>query len=273
MQRGENGGVRGYIRSKEFRHNIIAILLFFGIFILLVFLWLKIYTHHGQELQLPDYTGFQYEDAERNARKKQFRMSVLDSIHVLGKPGGEILKQDPAAGSLVKQRRMIYVTITKRSPDKIMSGRLPEMYGKNYDRKKKELADHFQIKSKVVDTRFDPGETGQILEVRYKGKVIMDSRGRKSDVPIEKGDILDFVISEKSGGIVAMPDLECKTYEEAQFLLENLGLVVGEITERGNIQNMASAYITDQEPRENEEIMMETPIQITVSQNKPSRCE
>lgn len=273
MARAERGRLGEYLRSKDFKYTIIAILLFFGIFLLCAFLWLKIYTHHGQELKLPDYTGFQYEDAARDARKKKFRMSVLDSIHILGKPGGEILKQDPAPGSLVKQKRMIYATITKRSPDKILSGRLPEMYGKNYDRKKKELSDHFEIKSKVVDKRFDPGESDQILEVRYKGKTIIDSRGRQNEVLIEKGDVLEFVISEKSGGIVAVPNLICKTYEEAQFLLENLGLVVGEVTERGNIETMSSAYITDQEPREGEEIMMETPILITVTQNKPGKCE
>jgi beta-lactam-binding protein with PASTA domain len=268
-----HGNLRGYIRSKDFKYTLIAIILFLAIIMLLAFLWLKIYTHHGQELELPDYTGYQYEDAERDARKKKFRMSVLDSIHILGKPGGEILKQNPAPRTLVKQKRMIYVTITKRSPDKILSGRLPEMYGKNYDRKKKELAEHFEIKSKVIGTRFDPGDAGQILEVRYKGKVIMDSRVRQNDVLIEKGDVLDFVISEKSGGIVAVPNLICKTYEEAQFLLENLGLVVGEIIERGSIESMSTAYITDQEPPENEEIMMETPIKITVTQNKPGKCE
>lgn len=266
-------GLRGYLRSKDFKYTLLAIALFLAIFMLLAFLWLKMYTHHGQELELPDYTGYQYEDAARDARKKKFRMSVLDSIHILGKPGGEILKQNPTPHSLVKQKRMIYVTITKRSPDKILSGRLPEMYGKNYDRKKKELAEHFQIKSKVVDSRFDPGEAGQILEVRYKGKVIMDNRGRDNDVQIEKGDILDFVISEKSGGYVLVPSLICKTYEEAQFLLENLGLVVGDIIEKGVIENMSSAYIVDQEPDEDEEIMMETPIRITVTQNKPGMCE
>ena len=273
MATNREGGFRNYLKTKDFRYTILAVMLFLAIFMLCAFLWLRMYTHHGQELELPDYTGFQYEDAARDARKKKFRMSVLDSIHVLGKPGGEILKQDPVAHSLVKERRMIYVTITKRSPDRILSGRLPEMYGKNYERKKKELADHFEIKSKVVDKRFDPGETGQILEVRYKGKTIMDNRRRENDVEIEKGDVLDFVISEKSGGIVAVPDLECKTYEEAQFLLENLGLVVGEVTERGTIETMATAYIIDQEPKAGEEIMMETPILITVSQSRPSRCE
>lgn len=268
-----HGNLRGYLRSKDFKYTLIAILLFLAISMLLAFLWLKIYTHHGQELELPDYTGYQYEDAERDARKKKFRMSVLDSIHILGKPGGEILKQNPAPHSLVKQKRMIYVTITKRSPDKILSGRLPEMYGKNYERKKRELAEHFEIKSKVVDTRFDPGDAGQILEVRYKGKVIMDGRVRQNDVLIEKGDVLDFVISEKSGGIVAVPNLVCKTYEEAQFLLESLGLVVGEIIEKGQVETMSTAYIVDQEPAEDEEIMMETPIKITVTQNKPGKCE
>ena len=273
MTKTERRGFRKYLTTKDFRFTLLAVFLFLGIFILSAFLWLKIYTHHGQELELPDYTGFQYEDALRDARKKKFRMSVLDSLHVLGKPGGEILKQNPAPHSLVKQKRMIYVTITKRSPDKILSGRLPEMYGKNYERKKKELEEHFEIKSKIVDKRFDPGEAGQILEVRYKGKTIIDNRGRDNDVQIEKGDVLDFVISEKSGGIVAVPNLVCKTYEEAQFLLENLGLVVGEVSERGSIEEMATAYIIEQEPREGEEIMMETPILITVSQRKPGKCE
>jgi beta-lactam-binding protein with PASTA domain len=157
---------------------------------------LSIYTHHGQELELPDYTGYQYEEAVKDAKHKKFRMSIADSIHVLGKPGGIILKQNPTPHSLVKQKRMIYVTITKRSPDKILSGRLPEMYGKNYERKKRELAEHFQIQSRIKDKRYDPAEEGQILEVWYKGKTIMDSKGRNNDIVIEKGDVLDFIISD-----------------------------------------------------------------------------
>jgi beta-lactam-binding protein with PASTA domain len=168
---------------------------------------------------------------------------------------------------------MIYVTITKRSPDKIMSGRLPEMYGKNYERKKRELADHFEIKAKVIDTKFDPGDAGQILEVRYRGKTIIDSRGRENDVPIEKGDVLEFIISERSGGLIEIPNLECKTYEEAQFLLENLGLLVGEVNKQGEIEDLNAAYVVNQEPKEGEEIMMETPILLTVSASKPGRCE
>ena len=160
---------------------------------------------------MPDYSGYQYEEAVKDAARKKFRMSIQDSLHILGKPGGEILKQNPAPGSLVKSGRMIYVTITKRSPDKILSGRLPELYGKNYDRKKRELEEHFEIKSRIVDTKYDPGDPGQILEVRYKGKALMDAKGRDNEVQIEKWDYLEFVISARSGGKVEIPDLRCKT--------------------------------------------------------------
>jgi beta-lactam-binding protein with PASTA domain len=168
---------------------------------------------------------------------------------------------------------MIYVTITKRSPDKILSSRIPEMYGKNYDRKKRELEEHFEIKSRIVDTKYDPGDPGQILEVRYKGKTIIDAKGRDNTVQIDKGDYLEFVISAKSGGKVEIPDLVCKTYEEAMFLLENLGLKAGEILKDGDFEDLTSSYVIIQNPTpDGTMIDMESTIQLTVSQTKPESC-
>lgn len=263
-----------YLRSKDFRYTVFAILVFLGIFMLVVFLWLKLYTHHGQELEMPDFTGLQYEEAAKNAHRKHFRISIQDSMHILGKPGGMILKQNPIPGSLVKQNRMVYVTITKRSPDQIISGRLPEMYGKNFERKKRELEEHFEIKSHIADTRFDPGDPGQILEVKYKGKTIMDARGRDNTIMIEKGDVLDFIVSSSAGGKVNVPDLSCKTYEEAQFLLDNLGLKLGKVDTDGDVPDLASAYIILQNPPADGSIIdMESTIDVTVSATKPSSCE
>jgi beta-lactam-binding protein with PASTA domain len=200
-------------------------------------------------------------------------MSIQDSIHVLGKLGGEIIKQNPAPGSLVKEKRMIYVTITKRSPDKIISSRLPEMYGKNFSRKKRELEEHFEIKSRIVDTRYDPGDPEQVLEVRYKGKTIMDAKGRDNNVQVEKGDYLEFVVSSKSGGKVIVPDLICKTYEEAQFLLENLGLFVGNLEVKGD-DPLSESFIIAQDPApDGSEIEMGSLIHLTLSINKPSSCK
>ncbi|HUR30412.1 MAG TPA: hypothetical protein VMZ69_03210, partial [Saprospiraceae bacterium] len=71
MTKREKVGFRQYLKTKDFKYTSIAVLLFLGIFTLFGFLWLKMYTHHGQELELPDYTGFQYEDAVKDARKKK----------------------------------------------------------------------------------------------------------------------------------------------------------------------------------------------------------
>ena len=264
----------GYLRSKDFRYTIFAILAFFGIVLLASFLWLRLYTHHGQELEMPDYVGFKYEDAVRDADRHKFRMSIRDSVHVLDKPGGEIVRQNPPTGSLVKSNRMIYVTITKRSPDKILSNRLPEMYGKNYERKKKELEEHFEIKSRIVDTKFDPGDPGQILEVQYKGQVVFNAKKRDNTIQIEKGDYLDFVISAKTGGEVEIPDLSCKTYEEAQFLLDNLGLTIGEVIKDGDMDDINTSYVIAQNPpADGSMIKMESLIQLTVSKTKPGSCQ
>jgi len=274
MSVSTQGGLKEYLRSKDFRYTVVAILIFFGIALLVGFLWLKIYTHHGQELKMPDYTGLQYDEAVKDADRHKFRMSIQDSMHILGKPGGEIIKQNPNPGSLVKQNRMIYVTITKRSPDKILSGRLPEMYGKSYDRKKQELEEHFEIKSRIADTRYDPGDPGQVLEVQYKGVTIMDAKGRDNTVQIEKGDYLDFIVSSKSGGKVEVPDLVCKTYEEAQFLLENLGLKVGEVAKDGDVETLNGSFVVEQNPPADGSIIdMESTVNITVSLTKPSSCK
>ena len=268
------GNLGSYLRSKDFRYTVAAILIFFAIALLVGFLWLKFYTHHGQQLQMPDYTGLSYEEAVRDASRHKFRMSIQDSMHVLGKPGGEIIKQNPTPGSFVKQNRMIYVTITKRSPDKILSGRLPEMYGKSYDRKKQELEEHFEIQSRIADTRYDPGDPGQVLEVKYKGVTIMDSKGRDNTVQIEKGDYLDFIVSSKNGGKVEIPDLVCKTYEEAQFLLENLGLLVGDVSAESEMETYSGTYIISQEPPADGSVIdMESKVNITVSLNKPPSCK
>jgi hypothetical protein len=51
MTTGAGGGLGQYLRSKDFRYTVVAILIFFGISLLVGFLWLKIYTHHSQGIE------------------------------------------------------------------------------------------------------------------------------------------------------------------------------------------------------------------------------
>ena len=263
-----------YFTSKNFWINFGAVLGVFLLLFLVTHFWLKVYTHHGQALELPNYEGFLLAEAKKSAKKNKYTLLVKDSIHIVGKPGGLILSQDPDPFSKVKQGRTIYVAITKSQADEISLSRLPKLYGENFDRKKRELADHFEIRSKVVGQEHDPGAPGQILKVMYNGKTIVDDSPRNEDVKIEKGATLDFIISERTGGRVPIPDIVCQEYSGAKFALESLGLSIGDITYTGQVDDLNSAIIVSQTPRVGDgTIERGSSISVEVSSVAPSDCE
>lgn len=263
-----------FLASRTFILNILGILAMFLLAGIITLVWLRVYTNHGQQLDLPDFEGMQIEDARKNAEMESFTLSVKDSIHVVGEQGGKILQQEPPPGSKVKAGRSVYVTITKNEPDRIQVSRLPVLYGENFDRKKKELFESFELRSTVIGKEYDPGVPGQILEVRYQGQPIINASGRNDGLLLEKGATLEFIISERSGGVVAIPDIVCQEYAAAKFALESIGLSIGEIRYADDVFELAKAFIIRQSPGpDRDPIQRGSKINIEVSAEKPIDCE
>ncbi|HMR88851.1 MAG TPA: PASTA domain-containing protein, partial [Saprospiraceae bacterium] len=89
-----------YIKSKLFLKQLLFI---FGLLFLIIFLaqlLLKVYTNHGQKLELPKYIGKNIDDAKEAADDASFEIVVNDSIFIVGKEGGIITDQNPKPGSL-----------------------------------------------------------------------------------------------------------------------------------------------------------------------------
>jgi D-alanine-D-alanine ligase len=247
--------------------------LFLAFVIFMVLMWLRVYTNHGQKLELADYTSMNLGDAKKLAKKSSFDIIVSDSLHVVGKPGGLILSQNPEVGAKVKENRKIYVTITKYDPDKIKVADLPLLYGVDYEQKRTELS-YRKIGTKIRGKKYDPGDPDYILEVWYNDELIIDRDVLKSDVQINKGDVLEFVLSEKGGGKFLVPDLKCKTYTAAEFLLESSKLMIGDVREVGEVTELQNAFIIAQDPPYNGESKVSegSKINITVSAEKPNNC-
>ena len=254
------------------KHLFLAMGFLVGL-VLLTMLWLRFYTNHGEKLEMPDFIKMNVYEAAKIAEDKSFQIVVFDSIFKLGVPGGTILNQNPVGGAEVKSGRKIYVTIAKFTPDKIKVKDLPILYGNDFNQKMNEL-EYRGIKSKVVGKTYDPGEPNHILEVYYKGQLIISQGIMKKDVEISKGDLLEFIVSDKESGEVVIPSLECLTLSEVEFLLESTNLKLGEILERGVVTSTSDAYVLTQEPRYDgvTKIPMGTKINLVLVQEKPITC-
>jgi eukaryotic-like serine/threonine-protein kinase len=249
----------------------IALIIITAFLLVLGLQWyLKVFTHHGQKIKLPDFIDLSMEEAM--AASETFTLIPNDSIFIVGREGGIIIDQKPNAGAIVKEGRKIYVTLTKYTADKISVDRLPEMYGKDFDRKKKELEIGFELKSEVIDFQFDPGPPNYILAVLYQGDTLISSKGRKTGVEVPKGGVLQFVLSKDSGGKLNLPNLVCLSETEALFILSYLNLSA----ERQDLEETINGnqFVVRQEPAydPNALVLMGDTIKIWLSEQKPLDC-
>ncbi len=115
-----------YLRSRIFIKNLLLAIGLAITLLIVLLLFLRIYTHHGRSIAIPDFSDLPVEDAGKYIAKRKLRYEILDSVYVAEKDGGIIVDQYPRPGSLVKKNRKIYFTINAHSPEKIL---MPDLVG------------------------------------------------------------------------------------------------------------------------------------------------
>jgi len=260
-----------FFKSLVFWKNIAGIIVTVALFLFLTFWWMQCYTNHGESLQVHNYIGMELDDAMRKAKNKSFSIVVNDSIYVQGKAPNIVISQNPNPLSRVKEKRKIYLTVTKKHAE-LMT--LPDLYGGNddyasYKRKLRIIG----ISSKIAGRRFNSKlEENTILEVMYDGDTITDELDSKYRIP--KGSLVEFIVTERGGGMVPIPDLICQKYDGARFVIGNFNLNVGSIIEDATVTNTNQAYIWKQVPRysRGEKLRIGEQIDIYLTQQKPDNC-
>ena len=89
---------------------VVIVLLFFC-----VKFGLDIYTHHGQEVEVPNVMEMDFDKAKLLLEERGLRIMVSDSGYNKRKPADCILSQSPEASVRVKQGRVIYVMVNSAS--------------------------------------------------------------------------------------------------------------------------------------------------------------
>ena len=105
-----------FLISKVFVKNLsLAVALLVGI-IMILLIWLNIYTRHGQARPVPDFFGLSLEETAKLAKKSKLRYDVVDSVYTNVVPAGCVAEQNPIPGFKVKKRRRIRGGLHRRAP-------------------------------------------------------------------------------------------------------------------------------------------------------------
>lgn len=263
-----------FLISKEFLKQVLYIFIFLAVVLFLTLMWLNIYTNHGQKIEMGDYVNQSLEKAREAAKASTFEVIVTDSTHIVGKPGGLIISQNPKAGSFVKENRKVYVRTTKYNADQILVEDLPLLYGTNYKQATIDLKSR-SIFADIKSRRRDPGQPDHILEVWYEGNLIINKNVIKKDTKIEKGGKLQFVISESTGGSFIIPELTCKNLTDAKSYMLYSELKLGNIIDLTEDVSESELWIVSQFPKADgsRKLGAGMSIDVKVSKNKPDNCK
>ena len=260
-----------FISSGIFLKNFLGMIGSVVLFFFLTSWWLTCYTDHGDSIQVQDFKGMKFDEAKAKAEKMSFNLVINDSIFLADKEPNIIIDQHPKPLTAVKENRTIYLKVTKSTPPQIP---LPALVG-NYD--------YVQYSKKIIRK----GVKAQIVKRVYDAKqaentilylIINDKKVSEDDlqagVTVPEGSTVNFVVTERGGSFVPMPNLVCMKLEEAKFVLENYNLNIGEIIKDKSVSSKNSAYIWKQEPAYNsdDKIRIGTQINLYLKKERPDGC-
>ncbi len=229
---------------------------------------LAVYTHHGEAILLPDLEGKQLEEARRIAKDRGLKLQVVKGPFDPDRDPGLVILQQPKAESRVKRNRSVYLTVLSDEAPLI---KLPSLVGSyDYEQYTRRL-DPLKISYYVAEQVYDPKqEENTILHFYYDEQKIEDQDLRKG-VKVPQGARLGFVVTVRRTGEVSVPDLRCRTYSEALFIIGGYNLEIGESS--GVDTNRDQAYITRTEPSSGTSVEEGTAIRVFLSAEYPENCD
>lgn len=225
-----------FITTKTFLKHFGVALLIAILLAWAILASLKIYTHHGEFVVVPNYMGLTMSDVNRLEQSHDFEIVVVDSVYDVTKPKGSVLSQDPLPKSHVKANRKIYVTLIATMPEQI---RMPDLVDLSL-RQATAILQTYGLKLGSVSQVPDIANNA-VLRQLYHGRII--EKGRM----ILKGVTIDLVVGAGVGGDkVQIPFLIGKTREAALTDIRRISLNKGSETfEQGADSVNARVYQQD----------------------------
>jgi eukaryotic-like serine/threonine-protein kinase len=225
------------IRAGDLKTPAIAL----GVLILLFYLFNNVlmprYVQQGKTTTVPNVVGKTLEAAVQELAAVGLPGKKADTRTDKQYPEGTVVVQNPPAGSEVKFGRGIYLTVSGGEPLVVVPG----LRGKT-----------------LRDATFALEGVGLVLgAARYEvseeypqGTIIDQDTPENTKVP--SGRVINVVVSQgRSSDQVPVPDVTGKTFSEAEKIVIQAGLRIGNITYKVNADLLPNT-VMDQYPKAGE---------------------
>jgi eukaryotic-like serine/threonine-protein kinase len=205
-----------FIFSKKFLINLTLAMMLVGLALTGSYFFLANYTRPDAVAEVPSVIGFDILEAEAVLKNANLQGVVIDSIYLKGKPGGEIVQQDPEENASVKENRKIYLTITRFNTPMVKLPNVMQSLSVAISRLKSYGFMDFEITSKPSEC------TDCVIDVLHRGKSV------KPGTNIPKGAKLTLVVGAgQTGELIFVPVLNGLNASSAETLLQEKGLNLG----------------------------------------------
>jgi beta-lactam-binding protein with PASTA domain len=208
-----------FISSKLFLYNFLMALLIVIVLFAGVWLFLRVYTDHGEALTVPDLVGLHEAEVKDICDQQGLRYEIMDSIYSDKVELGAIAEQIPRAGSQVKSRRRIYLINNSEQPETVP---LPDIYDISF-RQARSILEAYGLQPGRLEYIPDIGKN-VVLRMKINGEIV------KPGIEVLKGDTVDLVLGQGlSDDKTYVPNVEGLTLDAATTVLNDRFLNVGAV--------------------------------------------
>ncbi len=198
-------------------------------------------TRHNLEITVPDLTNISVDEAEKIVAANKMKLEVIDSVYVKRMGKGLVYRQNPKAGSKVKEGRRILLTINAMNAKKVM---MPNLVGYSMRQAKAEiLSKGLQIGRLEYVTDI---ATNNVLKQMYGGQEIAPGTMIESEAKI------DLVLGLNNDDCVTYaPSVTGMKYKNAIETIHDNSLNVSEIIFDETVRDYSdslNAVVFRQEP-------------------------
>ena len=209
-----------FLLTKQFLKHLGLAAALTLILLLGTLLWLKLYTHHGKTIVVPDLTGLTVEEVDDVTSSRHLRFEVIDSVFSMEMPRGTVIKQNPNPTSRVKKNRKIFLTMNAVNPEMVS---MPQLIGLSFRQARLALQNAGLVQGSIT---YKPDfAKNNVLQQMHGDSVINEG------TEIAKGAVIDLVLGMGlSSQTTRVPNLVGLGLAEATEIISDYYLNLGAIT-------------------------------------------